>query len=121
MDFTQQISILLREGVAKNGRSLSTHEIAQAAGIPRQTLDNLLSGRSTNPRLFTLRAIGTVFDVTLAYFDCLTPEACRAHLRAKRMATMTATVQQIANAADTLSSDGHHNVLTIMAWMEAAQ
>lgn len=49
----------------KEKRNLSTSALAQGAGIPNQTLQNILCGKTDNPTLKTLESLAHFFDLSI--------------------------------------------------------
>ena len=53
----------------KKKLGLTSAELADRAGIPKTTLDKILSGVTKDPKLETLKAIARVLGLTLDDFD----------------------------------------------------
>lgn len=53
----------------KKKLGLTSAELAEKAGIPKTTLDKILSGVTKDPKLETLKAIARVLGLTLDDFD----------------------------------------------------
>lgn len=53
----------------KRKLGLTSAELAERAGIPKTTLDKILSGVTKDPKLETLKAIARVLGLTLDDFD----------------------------------------------------
>ncbi len=53
----------------KKKLGLTSAELAERAGIPKTTLDKILSGVTKDPKLETLKAIARVLGLTLDDFD----------------------------------------------------
>lgn len=53
----------------KKKLGLTSAELAKRAGIPKTTLDKILSGVTKDPKLETLKAIARVLGLTLDDFD----------------------------------------------------
>ncbi len=53
----------------KKKLGLTSAELAEQAGIPKTTLDKILSGVTKDPKLETLKAIARVLGLTLDDFD----------------------------------------------------
>jgi transcriptional regulator with XRE-family HTH domain len=117
---SRQIALLFEFGVNKAGQSISLRDIEAGTGIRYQTLSNLLDGTANNPRLATLRELCGMFGISLDYFANDTEAACIQYLKQHRMKHASPLVLTIAQAAHNLSPTGLHNVLTVLAWMEAA-
>ncbi|MGC4018740.1 MAG: helix-turn-helix transcriptional regulator [Muricomes sp.] len=48
---------------------MTTAELAEKSGVPKGTLDKILSGVTKDPKFETLKAIARVLDCTLDDFD----------------------------------------------------
>jgi transcriptional regulator with XRE-family HTH domain len=116
-----QIAQLLEHGVDIQGETHTLAEVANATGITYQTLANLVSGKSTNPRLKTLQALCCVYGISLDYFSCETEQICLDYLTQHRLQAASPVMHEITRAYDTLSAKGQRNVLTILEWMRVAQ
>lgn len=53
----------------KKKHGMTTAELAAKSGVPKGTLDKILSGVTKDPKLETLKAIARVLDCTLDDFD----------------------------------------------------
>ena len=53
----------------KKKLGLTTAELAEKSGVPKGTLDKILSGVTKDPKLETLKAIARVLGLTLDDFD----------------------------------------------------
>ena len=53
----------------KRKLGMTTAELAEKSGIPKGTLDKILSGVTKDPKLETLKAIARVLGCTLDAFD----------------------------------------------------
>jgi transcriptional regulator with XRE-family HTH domain len=53
----------------KRKLGLTTAELAERSGVPKGTLDKILSGVTKDPKLETLKAIARVLGLTLDDFD----------------------------------------------------
>lgn len=53
----------------KKKLGLTTSELAEKSGVPKGTLDKILSGVTKDPKLETLKAIARVLGLTLDDFD----------------------------------------------------
>ena len=117
---SRQLVLLFEKGVNRQGQSISLSDIEQATGIRYQTLSNLLDGTAANPRLDTLRAICSMFGISLDYFANESEAECMQYLHRHRLQYASPLVATIAREVDNLSAKGQHNVLTILTWIEAA-
>ncbi|NJL92694.1 MAG: helix-turn-helix domain-containing protein [Anaerolineae bacterium] len=80
MSITEQINILFDMHARQDGERYSMGDISEATGMSTGTISRLRSGDIENPSLFTLQKLCDYFAVQLAYFDCQTPEECRAYV-----------------------------------------
>ena len=62
LDINKKINYL------KKFNKVTTGEMVEATNIPKSTIDKLLSGVTTNPRMDTVRSLARFFNVTLDYF-----------------------------------------------------
>lgn len=53
----------------KKERNLTNEELSKLSGVPKGTLDKILSGVTKDPKLGTLKALAKVLDCTLDDFD----------------------------------------------------
>ena len=104
----------------ETGHPYSPTRIAAATGISDQTLLNLISGKSDNPRLDTLQKLCAFYGISLEYFDCASEESCIAYLAQRRIESSSPLIHDIAAEAEALSPQGKENVLTLLAWIESA-
>lgn len=58
----------------KRRLGLTSAELAEKSGVPKGTLDKILSGTTKDPKLETLKAIARVLGLTLDDFDDYEPE-----------------------------------------------
>ena len=58
----------------KRKLGLTSAELAAKSGVPKGTLDKILSGATKDPKLETLKAIARVLGLTLDDFDDYKPE-----------------------------------------------
>lgn len=49
-------------------RGLSIHKLAEMSGVSQSTLDNLIGGKTYNPRIRTLHKVAIAFNMTVAEF-----------------------------------------------------
>lgn len=49
-------------------RKITINKLATLAGLKQSTIDNILRGKSKNPKVRTLHKIATVFGMTLSEF-----------------------------------------------------
>lgn len=49
-------------------RNFSINQLANMSGVSHSTLDNIVNGRSFNPRVQTLHRLALAFSMTLAEF-----------------------------------------------------
>ena len=49
-------------------RGMSINKLAEMSGVSQSTLDNLVNGKTFNPRVRTLHRIALAFSMTLAEF-----------------------------------------------------
>ncbi len=120
MLLADQLRCLVDYGISATGKRSTLSEAAEGSGIHYQTLINMLSGRSDNPRLSTLRSLCQWYGISLAYFDCDSPEACRSYLRRRTRHTLPPLIRTIAEQSRQLSPAGQQNVLVVMDWMDVA-
>ncbi|MEO1439205.1 MAG: helix-turn-helix transcriptional regulator [Chloroflexota bacterium] len=98
----------------------SFRELASQTGLSDQTWDNLLSGKSANPRLSTLRKLCLYFEVSLDFFAYQTEAETQAYLYQTRLRGKSLYIAKIESAANALSQTGQYNVLALMEWMQRA-
>lgn len=115
---SQQVSLLINEGIASTGQSASVAEVARAIGVSHQALMNLVRGKSDNPRLDTVRGLCAFYNISLDYFDCPTEDACRHYLIEQRQ---TALLREIALLSARLSPKGQRNVLALIEWVRVGK
>ena len=53
----------------KKKLGMTTAELSERSGVPKGTLDKILSGVTRDPKLETLKALARVLDCSLADFD----------------------------------------------------
>ncbi len=51
-----------------NHRKITINKLATLAGLKQSTIDNILRGKSKNPKVRTLHKIANVFGMTLSEF-----------------------------------------------------
>ena len=83
-----------------------------------QALKNLLDSKSTNPRLKTLLALTSYYQISLDYFSCQDEEACK-HYFYRNPPVSNPLIAEIDTESAALSAKGQRNVLAIMTWMLA--
>lgn len=66
MNYQQMIADRITQLCRKRG--ISYNRLATMSGIRQSTIDNVIHGKSRNPRIKTLHKIATAFSMTLAEF-----------------------------------------------------
>lgn len=52
-------------------RDLSISKLSKLSGVAVSTIDNIVNGRCSNPRLFTIKKISEGFGMSIIdFFDC---------------------------------------------------
>jgi transcriptional regulator with XRE-family HTH domain len=120
LSLSHQIRLLVDSLTDETGHPYSSARIAAATGISDQTLLNLISGKSDNPRLDTLQKLCAFYGISLEYFECTSEQRCIEYLAHRRLEASSPIAHEIAVAADALSSQGKENVLTLLEWIESA-
>ncbi|MEO8394782.1 MAG: helix-turn-helix domain-containing protein, partial [Chloroflexota bacterium] len=78
--FRAQFQLLMTTLAGPDGRPCPLETLAQATALSEKTLQNMLEGRTRNPRLDSLRRICTFYHLSLDYFDCDTEAECLSFL-----------------------------------------
>ena len=66
MNYSDIYALRIRQ-LCKN-RKITINKLATLAGLKQSTIDNILCGKSKNPKVRTLHKIATVFGMTLSEF-----------------------------------------------------
>ncbi|HEX2619339.1 MAG TPA: helix-turn-helix transcriptional regulator [Phototrophicaceae bacterium] len=120
MNSNHQLALLLEFGVDTFGRSHTIQSIALATGIADQTLLNWLHGKTTSPRLNTIRAVCQVYGISLAYFDLETETACRTYLMRHHYQRFP-LIHTINEIAQQLSPTIQDQLKSIIRWIRASE
>lgn len=80
MPVADQLNILFATLQQPNGKPYSAMSVSEKMDMSSSTLSLLRSGARENPSLWTLQKISYFFGIQLDYFDCNSPEECRAYL-----------------------------------------
>jgi transcriptional regulator with XRE-family HTH domain len=102
------------------GRPYTTQEVTDHVRISHATINQMRTGRSKNPTLPTLQEISRFFGVPLSFFECSSIDECYAIL-AEKPEAKTENVAEITFRASQLSPESQHDLLKIIAWVEAAE
>lgn len=114
MSTSEQITILIEEGIIHTGEFATITEVAKEVGISHQGMMNLVQGKSNNPRLHTLQALCRLYGITLDYFACTTKEECQHYVIQHQR---TPLLDEIAEQSAQLSPKGERNVLSLLEWI----
>ena len=122
MDIAKRLDLLFRTVTKKGGKEHSYREIEKLAGgaTSSTTIWKLRTGRTRNPSLKTLQALGTAFQVPVAFFfdEDVTPEDVLKYRHQYRSEQM---VDQIALRSYDLDDEGKQAVLDMITWVRKAQ
>jgi transcriptional regulator with XRE-family HTH domain len=122
VDIAKRLDLLFRTVTKKGGKEHSYREIEELAGgaTSSTTIWKLRTGRTRNPSLKTLQALGTAFQVPVAFFfdEDLTPEDVSKYRHQYRSEQM---VEQIALRSYDLDDEGKQAVLNMINWVRKAQ
>jgi transcriptional regulator with XRE-family HTH domain len=122
VDIAKRLDLLFRTVTKKGGKEHSYREIEELAGgaTSSTTIWKLRTGRTQNPSLKTLQALGTAFQVPVAFFfdEDLTPEDVPRYRHQYRSEQM---VEQIALRSYDLDDEGKQAVLNMINWVRKAQ
>jgi len=122
VDIAKRLNLLFRTVTKKGGKEHSYREIEKLAGgaISSTTIWKLRTGQTRNPSLKTLQALGTAFQVPVAFFfdEDLTPEDVSKYRHRYRSEQM---VDQIASRSYDLDDEGKQAVLNMITWVRKAQ
>ncbi len=122
MDIAKRLDVLFRTVTKKGGKEHSYREIEELAGgaTSSTTIWKLRTGRTRNPSLKTLQALGKAFQVPVAFFfdEDLTPEDVSKYRHRYRSEQM---VDQIALRSYDLDDEGKQAVLDMITWVRKAQ
>ena len=66
MDYSAIYALRIRQ-LCKN-RKITINKLATLAGLKQSTIDNIIRGKSKNPKVRTLHRIANVFGMTLSEF-----------------------------------------------------
>lgn len=66
MDYSDIYALRIRQ-LCKD-RKITINKLATLAGLKQSTIDNILRGKSKNPKVRTLHRIANVFGMTLSEF-----------------------------------------------------
>ena len=66
MNYSELYALRIRQ-LCKN-RKITINKLATLAGLKQSTIDNILRGKSKNPKVRTLHKIANVFGMTLSEF-----------------------------------------------------
>src|SRR5574341_265071 len=80
----EKIDILFEVVVKANGKPYKGKEVSKYTGVPETTISNLRHNPTLNPTIASLQELCKFFGVSLAYFDCNTPEECRVFIAKSR-------------------------------------
>jgi len=138
VDIAKRLDLLFRTVTKKGGKEHSYREIEELAGgaTSSTTIWKLRTGRTRNPSLKTLQALGTAFQVPVSlktlqalgtafqvpvafFFDeDVTPEDVSKYRHQYRSELM---VEQIALRSYDLDDEGKQAVLNMINWVRKAQ
>ena len=122
MDIAKRLDLLFRTVTKKGGKEHSYREIEELAGgaTSSTTIWKLRTGRTRNPSLKTLQALGKAFQVPVAFFfdEDTTPEDVSKYRHRYRSEQM---VDQIARRSYDLDDEGKQAVLDMITWVRKAQ
>ncbi len=114
------INFLFATLLHPEGRPYLTQEVVDQVRISHATINQLRTGRNKNPTLPTLQEICRFFKVPLNFFECTSYEECYAILAGQR-ASEFPQAAEIAFRASRLSEKSQHDLLGVIAWIEAAE
>ena len=121
MTLAEQIRCLVTHGIPRRGDG-SLQSVASEVGISYQTLMNLLHGKTDNPQLNTIRSLSMFYGISLAYFDCESPQDCLRYLQQhSRIQDDSPLTQQLLRQARHLSPTGQRNLEAILDWIRFAE
>ena len=66
MDYSAIYALRIRQ--LCNDRKITINKLATLAGLKQSTIDNIIRGKSKNPKVRTLHRIANVFGMTLSEF-----------------------------------------------------
>jgi len=122
VDIAKRLDLLFRTVTKKGGKEHSYREIEELAGgaTSSTTIWKLRTGRTRNPSLKTLQALGTAFQVPVAFFfdEDVAPEDVSKYRHQYRSEQM---VEQIALRSYDLDDEGKQAVLNMINWVRKAQ
>jgi transcriptional regulator with XRE-family HTH domain len=121
-DIAERLDLLFRTVTKEGGKEYSYREIEELAGgaITSTSIWKLRTGRTQNPSLKTLQALGTAFQVPVSYFfvEEVTEDDIPAHLQQYHDEKM---VEQIALRAKDLDDNGKQAILDMINYVRRVQ
>lgn len=117
---SEQLQILFEEVAHRDGRPYNLQEISDAIDVSVPTLSQLRTGRIKNPQLHTLREICRFFGVPLRFFETKSVEECYAIL-VEEPSEPVSPISEIAFRASRLTAQSQQDILTMIAWVQAAE
>jgi transcriptional regulator with XRE-family HTH domain len=122
VDIAKRLDLLFRTVTKKGGKEHSYREIEELAGgaTSSTTIWKLRTGRTQNPSLKTLQALGTAFQVPVSYFfvEEVTEDDIPAYLQQYHDEKME---EQIALRAKDLDDDGKQAILDMINYVRRVQ
>ncbi len=112
--FRDQLRILIDALPSPDGSSYTLAAIAQATNLTEKSIRYMLSGRTQNPHLDTLRHLCRFYQISLDYFECNSEEECRAFLGQNAALHASDVVREIDQQAETLTPSAKNNVLRLL-------
>lgn len=112
--FREQLRILIQTLPADNGNVYDIHVIAKATGLSAQSLLYMLDGRTTNPRLDSLRRICRFYNISLDYFECSSEAQCRSFLAQNAAHLASPLIREIDQKAEALTPSDKSRVLRLI-------
>jgi transcriptional regulator with XRE-family HTH domain len=117
MPVARQVQLLLAHTPQPNTEPYTLLAVAQAIGVSKQTLSNIVNGRSDNPLISTLRGLCEFYNISLEYFDCVTEDECLNYLAAQQLKVAPPLVQQIHSVTSHMTPRGRRNILSALEWI----
>jgi transcriptional regulator with XRE-family HTH domain len=112
--FREQLRLLIQTIPAPDGSEYDITAIANATGLSAQSLLYMLDGRTSNPRLDSLRNICWFYDISLDYFECSSEEECRSFLAQNAAQRASSLVHEIDQKAEALTPSDKSRVLRLI-------
>lgn len=121
MPVAQQVNILFEVLLRSDGKPYSVLDLSIKAGMSTGTISRLRTGGIENPGIWTLQKVCDFFGIPLAYFDCKSPEECRAFLLQHTAKEYKSPTLIYFLRSQGLSDKGVNHILDAISYIRASE